>query len=123
VAPLARWAGGYKWRRWWDLAIYASTQKRRTSPQSGGQGRRFRADRQTGDRACDRRANCIRINLTHSLSASVSGEQEKSRSSTGSTDNTTASRGRGNSEVEQQLENEPTRDAEKMEQSRTTRME
>jgi hypothetical protein len=26
------------------------------------------------------------------------------------------------SEVEQQLENEPTRDAEKMEQSRTTRM-
>jgi hypothetical protein len=41
----------------------------------------------------------------------------------GSTGNNTASRGRGNSEVEQQLENEPTRDATKMEQSRTTRME
>jgi hypothetical protein len=48
--------------------------------------------------------------------------QEKSRSSTGSTDNNTTSRGRGSSEFEQQLENEPTRDATKMEKSRTTRM-
>jgi hypothetical protein len=39
------------------------------------------------------------------------------------TDNNTASRGRGNSEVERQLENEPTRDVATMEISRTTRME
>jgi hypothetical protein len=45
---------------------------------------------------------------------------EESKSSTKNTDNDTANRGRGNSEIEQQLENEPTRDATKMEISRAT---
>jgi hypothetical protein len=49
-------------------------------------------------------------------------KKEESKSSTKNTDNNTANRGRGrNSDIEQQLENEPTRDATKMEISRTTR--
>jgi hypothetical protein len=51
--------------------------------------------------------------------------QEESKSSAKNIDNNThcQQRPRDNSEIEQRLENEPTRDATKMEISRTTRME